>query len=385
MLVLQKIEVENVIMSRTIKSQKQIPSQYANRATVCAFKTILESLFSQKQLFDFLSIHDYTYKDESALSRQINKGLTRQEKLSETADLGGRAKKPINLEPSNVASAVDFSSSDAEQRLSHAVEVLKENRQGKTLLDKDEMSLFLDLTLRDFAIKLELDCYLCMFNLYANSEDEETRIRAAAAIIYFVFICYLAGEPLELNLQAFNHWIEVKQEQGDAQDLVNLRKIRFFAQFSDEDLIFPTHDEKDILLPVIESGVCTAHVDVDYDTPRNGGAISSYCGAYIKAPNPVDLTKYRGITLFIRGEGALKTVYLEVKAYDGSPHETFKLRLTSEYERHTILIREFQEEMTRHGAIELTFVIKEASSFDPRADRRKGFFEIKNLSVEKIS
>jgi hypothetical protein len=128
-----------------------------------------------------------------------------------------------------------------------------------------------------------------------------------------------------------------------------------------------------------------AHVDVDYDAPRHGGSVSSFCGAYIKVSNPVDLRKYRAISFDIRGEGALKTIYLEVKAYDGSPHETFKIKLLPEYVRHTILIDEFREEVPRRGANELTFVIKEASSFDLCADKRQGFFEIKGLGLKKLS
>lgn len=364
-------------MSRPTKHYNYASSPYANSETVCAFKTIQESLFSQTDLFKFLSLDDYQGNSKSAISRQINKGLT----LSEQK-MGISAKKPTNIDPDTVKMAMDLTSSKAESRISTAVTVLQGNRRGKDWLNSDDLNLFLGLTLRDFANKLELDCYICMFNLFANTEDDQTRLRAAAAILYVVFVCYLSGKPLELNLQAFHRWIQVKQASGAAQELVDLSKIRFFAQFSDEDLIFPTHYENEVLHPVRVRGVRIAHVDVDYEAPRRGEAVSSYCGAYIKASAPVDLSGYRGIAFDICGGGSVKTVYLEVKAYDGSPHEMFKLNLTAEFIHHLLLIQEFRETTPRHGAIELTFVIKEASSFDPKAEKRQGFFEISNLKLE---
>lgn len=373
-------------MSRTGKAGKHTPMQYANRETVISFKAVQEFLFSQEQLFMFLSLDDYLYRDKSALSHQINKGLTGRHLSADSKDSTDISKtKVYNLSPNLVVSAMDFGSSNAESRLSDAVQVLKNSRQGNSLLEHENMEQFLRTKIQDLACLMEVDSFMCMLNLYANAENEQTALRAAAAILYVIFICYLAGESQPLNLQTFSQWIQVKQEMGESADLVDLSKLRFFAQFSDEDIIFPTHDECEALFPQIEPGVCVAHVDVDYDAPRHGGAVSSFCGAYIKVSNPVDLRKYRAISFDIRGEGALKTIYLEVKAYDGSPHETFKIKLLPEYVRHTILIDEFREEVPRRGANELTFVIKEASSFDLCADKRQGFFEIKGLSLKKLS
>lgn len=365
-------------MNRPVKLYNFAPSPYAKSEIVGNFKKIQKSLFSQTDLFRFLSLVDYQGNKQSAISRQINKGLTQEEQQR-----GIPAKTPTSIDPETAKKAMDFTSAEAEDRICAAVKVLRGNRRGSDWLKGEDLKMFLDNTLREFARKLELNCYDCMFDLFANAPDDQTRLRGAAAILYTVFICYLSGNPSELNLCTFQQWIQVKQGNGTAGELVDLSRIRFFAQFSDEDLIFPTHYEDEILHPIKKCGVQTVHIDVDYESPRRREAVSSYCGAYIKASAPVDLREYRGIAFDICGGGAVKTVYLEVKAYDGSPHETFKLNLSPELVHHLILILEFRESVPRRGAIELTFVIKEASSFDPDVEKRQGFFEISNLRLEK--